>query len=156
MVSQRDYFDKDIANEDNIDGYYVIKPGDFVYNPRKSTESPYGPINRYESNQKGIVSPLYLCFEVNEDIDGEYLAYYFKSDRWHRFIYLNSDQGVRHDRVSIKDSEFFNLELIIPTIAEQQKIASFLSTLDRKVIIEQDKLIELERLKKSLLQQMFV
>jgi type I restriction enzyme S subunit len=156
LVSQRDYFDKDIANEDNIDGYYVIKPGDFVYNPRKSAESPYGPINRYESNQEGIVSPLYLCFEVNKDIDGEYLAYYFKSDRWHRFIYLNSDQGVRHDRVSIKDSEFFNLELSIPTLDEQRKIASFLSTLDRKVIIEQDKLIQLNQWKKSLLQQMFV
>lgn len=33
LVSQRDYFDKDIANKDKTDNYFIIKNGDFVYNP---------------------------------------------------------------------------------------------------------------------------
>ena len=31
IISQRDFFDKDIANSENIDGYYIVEPNDFVY-----------------------------------------------------------------------------------------------------------------------------
>ncbi len=157
LISQRDFFDKDIANQSNIDGYYVIEPGDFVYNPRKSSESPYGPINRYELQDAGVVSPLYLCFRVNnKEIDGKFLAYYFKSSVWYRFIYLNSDQGARHDRVSIKDSEFFNMDIAIPAVDELTKIVRFLDSLELKLNKEQEKLDYLTEYKKGLLQQMFI
>ena len=32
IISQRDYFDKAIANSENINGYYVVEPENFVYN----------------------------------------------------------------------------------------------------------------------------
>lgn len=156
LIAQRDYFDKDIANIDNIDGYYVIEQGDFVYNPRKSADAPYGPINKYLFKDKGIVSPLYLCFKVSKSIDSDFLAYYFKSDKWHRFIHENSDQGARHDRVSIKDSDFFKMTIPIPEIKEQQKIAKFFRTLDKKIQSEQMRLNILTEWKKGLLQKMFV
>ncbi|WP_346866982.1 MULTISPECIES: restriction endonuclease subunit S [unclassified Clostridium] len=156
LISQRNFFDKDIANEDSIDGYYVIEPGDFVYNPRKSAESPYGPINKYDLSEPGVVSPLYLCFRANYKINGGFLAFYFKSDKWYRFIYLNSDQGARHDRVSIKDSVVFDLDIEIPTLEEQEKIVDFLSGLDTKFEKEQQKLEALNQWKRGLLQQMFV
>ena len=156
LISQKDFFDKDIANEKNIDGYYVIEKDDFVYNPRKSIESPYGPVNKYNLNEKGIVSPLYLCFKINDKIDPEFLEYYFKTDKWYRFIYLNSDQGARHDRVSIKDTDFFNLDITIPNIDEQRKISKFLNTVENKFNIEKEKLAQLKEWKKVLLQQMFV
>lgn len=47
LIPQREYFDKDIANSDNTSGYYIIEENDFVYNPRKSTDDPYGPISSY-------------------------------------------------------------------------------------------------------------
>lgn len=156
LISQRDFFDKDVANKENINGYYIIKTGDFVYNPRKSTESPYGPINRYNLKEKGVVSPLYLCFSVTKKVNKDFLEQYFKSSKWHRFIYNNSDQGVRHDRVSIKDSTMFNLDIRLPCLQEQQKIANFLSTIDKKLEKEEEKLEALKTWKKGLLQQMFV
>lgn len=156
LISQRDFFDKDIANKENINGYYIIETGDFVYNPRKSIESPYGPINRYNLKEKGVVSPLYLCFSVNEKINKDFLEQYFKSSKWHKFIYNNSDQGARHDRVSIKDSMVFNLDITLPCLYEQEKIANFLSTIDKKLEKEEEKLEALRTWKKGLLQQMFV
>ena len=75
---------------------------------------------------------------------------------WHRFIYQNSDQGVRHDRVSIKDAEFFNMDIGVPDIDEQNKIVEFLDVLDQKLQKEKDKLDSLNNHKKGLLQQMFV
>lgn len=156
LVSQRDLFDKDIANKDNIDGYYVIQPGDFVYNPRKSNEAPYGPINSYRLNEEGVVSPLYFCFRIDGNVNKTYIEYYFKSTKWHRYVHMNSDQGVRHDRVSIKDSEIMGMNIEIPSDSEQNKIANFLSEIDLVVEKEKKKLEELGNWKKGLLQQMFV
>ena len=62
IVSQTDYFDKQIANADNIEGYYVVKKGYFVYNPRISVAAPCGPINCYHGEETGVMSPLYTVF----------------------------------------------------------------------------------------------
>ena len=155
LVSQKDYFDKDIANQDNINGYYVINNGDFVYNPRKSNESPYGPINRFSSTEAGVVSPLYLCFSVNCEVNDRYLEYYFKSSKWYQFIYRNSDQGARHDRVSIRDAEFFKMKLNIPNYREQEKITSFFSLIDKKIELQTEKVEELKNYKKGIMQKIF-
>lgn len=155
LVSQRDFFDKDIANQNNIDGYYIIENGDFVYNPRKSLESPYGPVNRYNLEDAGVVSPLYLCFKINEKVNGKFLEYYFKSSKWYRFIYQNSDQGARHDRVSIKDSEFFKLDTKFPSIEEQDKIAYFFSLIDDKICLQGEKVEALKDYKNGMMQKIF-
>ncbi|WP_433959589.1 restriction endonuclease subunit S [Cytobacillus horneckiae] len=155
LVSQRDYFDKDIANTENINGYYVISKGDFVYNPRISSDAPYGPVSIYKQNEEGVVSPLYFCFSVT-NINKVYLSYYFKSNQWHRHIYLKGDSGARHDRVSIKDTEFLKLKLKVPCPEEQEKIADFFTTLDEKIRNEAIKLEELNVQKRGLMQKMFV
>ena len=103
LIPQRDFFDKDIAVDGNTANYYIIKNGDFVYNPRKSNSAPYGPFNRYTLSEQGIISPLYTCLVLQADISPSYLAWYFKSDAWYRYIYDNGSQGVRHDRVSMTD-----------------------------------------------------
>jgi type I restriction enzyme S subunit len=53
IISQREFFDKDISNEENIDGYYIVKNDDFVYNPRISTFAPVGPIKRNKLGRDG-------------------------------------------------------------------------------------------------------
>ena len=76
LIPQREYFDKDIANADNTDGYYIIEKDDFVYNPRKSAEAPYGPVSIYKYAEKGIVSPLYLCFRALHPINAEFFDFF--------------------------------------------------------------------------------
>lgn len=65
IIKQEDFFDKSIANDKNLDGYYIVENGDFVYNPRISKEAPYGPINLNKNEEAGVLSPLYLCFSTN-------------------------------------------------------------------------------------------
>jgi len=98
LIPQRDYFDKDIANSDNTNGYYIIEHDDFVYNPRKSSDAPYGPISRYAYSDAGIVSPLYLCFRAKGNVDTNFFEWYFHSSAWHRYIYMTGDSGARHKR----------------------------------------------------------
>ena len=149
LISQREFFDKNIANNDNTENYYIIEKNDFVYNPRKSNQAPYGPINLYKYDTPGVISPLYLCFKTKNN-DPNYLEYYFKSSCWHRYIYLNGDSGARHDRVSIRDDVFFNMNIKIPSKEEQLKIANFLSLLDKKIELQSRKIEDLKLFKKGL------
>ena len=155
LIPQREYFDKDIANGDNTNAYYIIKQNDFVYNPRKSSDAPYGPISIYKYADAGIVSPLYLCFSAKHRINSRYFEWYFRSPVWHRYIYISGDSGARHDRVSIKDSTFFAMPICIPSGHEQMQIASFLSKLDER--IEKQRLLveNIKKYKRGLLSTMF-
>ena len=155
LIPQRDYFDKDIANSDNTNGYYVIEHNDFVYNPRKSSDAPYGPISRYEYPESGIVSPLYLCFRAKENVNTDFFEWYFRSSSWHRYIYMTGDSGARHDRVSIKDTDFFALPIRYPSLIEQEKIASFLAVIEKRISSQQLLVDNLKKYKRGVIQHFF-
>ena len=147
IIPQSEYFDRDIANSENTDTYYIVESGDFVYNPRKSVTSPYGPVNMYKGKNLGIISPLYLCFSV-KGISKEYLLNWFKGNKWYRYVYSHGDMGVRYDRVSIKDDIFFHMPINVPNIDEQEKISKILNLIDKR-IATQNKIIEDLKLLKS-------
>ena len=155
LMPQRDFFDKDIANTENTNGYYIIQENDFVYNPRKSNEAPYGPISIYKYKEKGIVSPLYLCFRATTEIHPRYFEMYFKSSVWHNYIYFAGDSGARHDRVSIKDDVFFEMPINIPSLPEQQKIANFLSLVDQRIEKQRQLVEALKKYKRGLFSYYF-
>ena len=155
LIPQKDYFDKDIANADNTAGYYIISKNDFVYNPRKSADAPYGPISRYTYEEDGIVSPLYLCFCGSKEVNPEYFERYFRSSAWHRYIYMSGDSGARHDRVSIKDDTFFEMPIYLPCNHEQKKIADFLSLLEKKIEYQTALIDNLKKYKRGLAKRLF-
>ncbi|GFI47951.1 hypothetical protein IMSAGC019_03277 [Lachnospiraceae bacterium] len=155
LIPQREYFDKDIANSDNTAGYYIIEQNDFVYNPRKSADAPYGPISSYKYVDPGIVSPLYLCFRAKSIINPRYYEWYFKSSVWHRYIYMSGDSGARHDRVSIKDDTFFAMPIHLPSENEQRRIASFLDILESRIEKQRTLVDSLKKYKRGVIQHIF-
>ena len=156
IVSQLDYFDHDITNDANIGNYSVVYPDDFVYNPRISTIAPCGPINRNKLGRNGVMSPLYTVFSVDDVINKLYLEYYFKTNSWHQFMFLEGNSGARSDRFSISDSTFFEMPIQCPVLEEQELIASFFNRLDSLITLHQRKLELLRNIKKSMLDKMFV
>ena len=156
VISQLDYFDHDITNDANISGYYVVQPDNFVYNPRISVTAPCGPINRNRLNRAGVMSPLYTVFSVDESVDKIYLEHYFKTSRWHDFMFLEGNSGARSDRFSISDATFFAMPIWCPKIPEQRAIAKLFETTDSLITLHQRKLELLRNIKKSLLDRMFV
>ena len=137
VVSQRDFFDKDIARAESIGGYYIVRCEDFVYNPRISTLASVGPINRNKLGRAGVMSPIYTVFRINDDVENTFLEQYFKSCHWHAFMKLNGDSGARSDRFSIKDSVFFEMPIPLPHHNEQQAIGAFLCNLDNLIALHQ-------------------
>ena len=154
IINQREFFDHDIVNENNIGGYYIVRERDFVYNPRISVSAPVGPINCNKLGKSGVMSPLYTVFRVH-DIDSVYLEYFFKTSRWHSFMRFNGDSGVRSDRFSIKTELFYKMPIPITKYCEQVKIGKYFSQLDHLISLHQRKLEMLKKVKKSMLEKMF-
>ena len=157
LISQRDFFDKDIAVEGKTDNYTIIKANDFVYNPRKSSFAPFGAFNGYTLTDDGIVSPLYFCLRMkNNEMSANFMLWYFKSSRWHRFIYENGEQGgARHDRVGVSEEMLKGIPIDKPCLEEQQKIADFLSTVDEVIAQSEAEVQNLEQQKKAAMQKIF-
>lgn len=157
IVDQRSYFDREIVNTENIQGYYIVSQDDFVYNPRISMQAPVGPINRSKIEYTGVMSPLYYVFRITDKrFSLTYLEWFFKSSSWHNFMYKNGNSGARSDRFSINDDVFLKLPIYhSKDISEQEKIGLFLTTLDKLIAKLEAKLDKLRKLKQALLDKMF-
>lgn len=140
IISQKDYFDREIVNNENLNGYYIVRNDDFIYNPRISVTAPVGPINRNRLGRNGVMSPLYTVFRTH-DIDNLYLEFYFKTTKWHRFMKLNGDSGARFDRFTISSTQFMEMPIPYPTLEEQQKIGEYFDSLDLLITLHHRKQI---------------
>jgi len=154
VIDQRDFFDKDIANSENLGGYYIIKKGGFVYNPRISVSAPVGPIKRNNLGD-GVMSPLYSVFRFHDE-NTDFFDQYFQTTLWHDYMKSVANYGARHDRMAITIGDLMGLPLPFPHPDEQRKIANALAAMDAKIQAVADQVAKLETFKKGLLQQMFV
>ena len=153
IIKQTDYFDKEISNDENISGYYLVNENDFVYNPRISVSAPCGPINCSHIPETGIMSPLYTVFKLLKE--KEFYEFFFHSSIWYKYMCSVANYGARSDRMNITNNDFFKMPLCQPPLAEQQKIAEILSTQDKVIELQQKRIDELKKLKKAYLSKMF-
>ena len=156
LIDQEEFFQKKIASKD-VSGYYLIKKGEFAYNKSYSTGYPLGAIKRLDKYENGVLSTLYILFKA-VDVDSDYLAHYYESDKWHREVSMCAAEGARnHGLLNIAPADFFNTRLVMPKeLEEQQAIGSYFSNLDNLINSHQEKISQLETLKKKLLQEMFI
>lgn len=154
IVNQGEFFDKNIANPNNLTNYTLVSTGDFVYNPRISAMAPVGPIRRNHLGA-GVMSPLYTVFRIKQG-NLDFYESYFATYLWHDYLRSVANSGARHDRMNITTYEFYQMPVPLPREEEQQKIADFLTALDDKVNLTEKELEQAKKFKKSLLQQMFV
>jgi type I restriction enzyme S subunit len=153
IISQNDFFDKDIANKTNLKGYYVAAVNDFIYNPRISQSAPVGPLNRNKLDL-GVMSPLYTVLKyIDGDID--YLEIYFQSSNWHKYMKSIANYGARHDRMNITINDFENMPIPFPCEKEQIKIASVFKAIDKNIELVSCQFESAKSFKKGLLQKMF-
>ena len=156
IIDQRDFFDHDVSNIDNISGYFVVQPRDFVYNPRISALAPVGPINMNKLGYSGVMSPLYYVFRVF-GINKDFLDVFFRTNMWHKYMKDNGNTGARFDRLSISDELFREMPIYCPKdINEQKKIASYFRSIDRQIDLQTQRLKKLKQIKAACLDKMFV
>ena len=157
LVSQTDFFNKSVASE-NLSNYYLIRKGDFAYNKSYSGEYAWGAVKRLELYEKGVLSPLYICFRPNPLIVySDFLSHYFETHKWHNGIAQIAGEGARnHGLLNISISDFFETIHRFPELPEQQRIASYLNSLSDKISLANKVLESYTRQKQYLLARMLI
>ena len=153
VVDQEEYFDRNIANKNNLTNYFVVEKGDYVYNPRISTTAPVGPISKNKLGI-GVMSPLYTVFRFRNK-ENDFYEHFFLTNLWHAYIKKLSNTGARYDRITISVDNFMKMPLPYTSPEEEQKIADCLSSIDELIDAESRKLKALEKYKKGLMQKLF-
>lgn len=153
LIQQNEFFNRSVASEDKSN-YFLLKKGEFAYNKSYSNGYPYGTIKRMEYYDKGIVSPLYICFAATKKNENpNYLLQYFEAGKLNREISSFAQEGARnHGLLNIAVNDFFNMTLIAPPQPEQKRIAAILETQDRVIALREKLLAEKLRQKQYLMQ----
>ena len=152
IFSQREYFSKDIASENNI-GYKIIRLYDIVLSPQNLW---MGNINYNEKFKVGIVSPSYKIFSIKAEFDKRFVAFMLKT---HRALYnymLVSEQGASVVRRNLNMEAFEQLVFKMPPYNKQREIGKTLSLLQTRLELESKIKLNYEQQKKHLLTEMFI
>lgn len=159
LIDQNEFFDKRVASRD-VSGYYLVENGEFAYNKSTSNEAPWGAIKRLDRYANGVLSTLYIVFKIKneEEINSDFLVSYYDTNLWHKGIHEIAAEGARnHGLLNIAPTDFFGTKLMLPQdIEEQKKIGDYFKQLDTLITLHQRKYEELQKIKKFMLQNMFV
>jgi type I restriction enzyme S subunit len=129
LISQRDYFNKSVASV-NLSGYTLLHRYDFAYNKSYSFGYPMGAIKPLMAYDAGVVSSLYLCFRIRSDVDADFdfFRHYFEAGLMNQEIEGIAQEGARnHGLLNVSVTEFFKLQLHIPSAPEQRRIAEVIN-----------------------------
>lgn len=129
LISQRDYFKKSVASA-NLSGYTLLHRHDFAYNKSYSAGYPMGAIKPLLAYDAGVVSSLYLCFKLRDDVDFDFdfFRHYFEAGLLNQEIEGIAQEGARnHGLLNVSVTDFFKLRLHIPTAPEQRRIAEVIN-----------------------------
>lgn len=131
--------------------YKKTEYGDLIYSSNNLEVGSIG-INRYGN---ACISPVYSIFKVNDSLSYDFLGYLIQRKEF-IFNMVRYRQGVTYGQWKIHESDFLNIQVLVPeSIDEQQKIGDFFTRLDKLLDLQQQKIDKLELLKKALLQKLF-
>lgn len=155
LISQEDFFNKSIASEDKSN-YFLLKKGEYAYNKSYSNGYPFGALKRLEKYDSGIVSPLYICFSATKENEcPDFFSHYFEAGKMNSEIQAFAQEGARnHGLLNISVEDFFNSYIVVPPLAEQEKIAEILAAQDKVIALKEKLLEEKQNQKKYLMQQL--
>ena len=132
---------------ESLKSYKLVKPGNFII----SLRSFQGGLEY--SGLEGIVSPAYTILNNKQSISYDFFKYYFKTYNFIKSLNI-AVEGIR-DGKQISYNSFKDIKITFPNIEEQEKIASFLTLIDKK-IEKQKELVELlKKYKRGLLSSIF-
>lgn len=141
----------DNSNSDRSN-YKLVLKDDIAYNTMRMWQGASGcsPYSR------GIVSPAYTVITPNVGVCSVFFAFYFKTNGLINKFRLNS-QGLTKDTWNLKYPAFSSISVLYPTnVLEQQRIASYFTSLDKQIALQTQRLEKLKQIKAACLDKMFV
>ncbi len=157
LIEQTAFFNNVVASS-NVSGYYLLKKGEFAYNKSYSNGYPFGAVKRLDRYDMGVLSTLYIVFSVDESVCSDYIVHFFDTSLWHKEVAMRAAEGARnHGLLNIGAEDFLDIDIILPkSVYEQQRIASFFTSLDKQISLQEERLKKLRQIKAACLDKMFV
>ena len=154
-LDQSERWSRKMAGE-SLKKYTKLKKGDFSYNRGNSKTFPYGCIFRMDKWDEAVVPNVYHSFEItNTQVDSNYLQQYFWSGALDKQLRKVLTSSARDDGLlNITADTFFSLNVDLPSLSEQKKVASILTSMDKNIDDKKQKLTQIQFLKKSLMQDL--
>ncbi|MDZ5608385.1 restriction endonuclease subunit S [Bacillus pseudomycoides] len=156
FVNQKERFSEVIAGN-SLNKYTELQKNDLSYNKGNSKTAKYGCVYMQKDFDTALVPNVYKSFRAREHINPLFLQYLFASKLIDRQLRKIITSTARMDGLlNVSDDDFYEMNILLPSTGEQGTIANFLSKLDEKIQIEEQKLDSLQEQKKGFIQQMFV
>lgn len=130
--------------------FKVVYKNDFVYNPMNLR---FGALAVYKGDSPVVVSGYYNIFNFNNE-NSNFWINYLKTSRM-MYLYNTIATGSLEEKKRVHYSQFKDLNLKIPSLEEQTKIATFLSNVDNIIEEQEGKVKDLEQYKKGMMQKIF-
>ena len=131
--------------------YFVRKAGQFIYSKLDFQNQAFGIIpNELDGYQSTLDLP---SFDI-QNIDPKFLLEYVMRREFYEYQGLIANGSRKAKRIHPED--FLDMPVRIPSLEEQQAIGSYFSSLDNLINSHQEKISQIETLKKKLLQDMFI
>lgn len=131
--------------------YFIRKAGQFIYSKLDFQNQAFGIIpNELDGYQSTLDLPT---FDI-QNIDPKFLLEYVMRREFYEYQGLIANGSRKAKRIHPED--FLVMPVRIPSLEEQQAIGSYFSNIDNFINSYQEKITQLETLKKKLLQDMFI
>ena len=154
-MRQEDRFSGNIAGKEQRN-YTLLHRGELSYNHGNSKLAKYGAVFSLQTYEEALVPRVYHSFKV-ENGDADFVEYYFATKLPDKELGKLISSGARMDGLlNIGYEEFMWIPFLFPNEEEQSKISSYFRTLDYLITLHQQKCEELQKIKKFMLQNMFV
>ena len=151
FIAQKDAHDDfGYMKETDRRAYNIVPPNSFAYNPARIN---VGSLGYYTGSENVIVSSLYEVFQTEDYIDDRFLWHWLKSNHFPKWIEKLQEGSVR---LYFYFDKLVQCQMMVPTIKEQKQISTYFDSIDHLITLHQNKCDELKKIKKYMLQNMFV
>ena len=150
FINQEDQFEDRVIASENTSGYKIVSKNIFAYNPARIN---VGSIALMKEDIKGIISPMYICFKVKNNVTPEYLEQFLFTKDFYNEMSIRLEGSVRQ---CLSFDALCDIPLHIPNKEQQQYYSKKVESLVQKINLEQNMLDALIKQKSYFLNKMFI
>jgi type I restriction enzyme S subunit len=154
FVRQDEKYSRFMAGK-SLDGYVLLKQGEFAYNKGNSKLYEFGCVFPLETYHEGLVPHVYVCFKLNASCNPAFFKFLFEADYLHDQLGALVNTGVRNNGLlNIKPVDFMNVRVPLPPLDEQTSIATVLEAASLEIKLRKEALDALKVQRRALMQQL--
>ena len=118
-----------------------------------TSEAPFGQIYYWDSDEKIVLSQRLFDVRLNDEVCHKYVYYFMTSHRYQKDL---EGRATGTTVTGLRQPELLKSTILLPPLSAQRSIASILSSLDRKIELNNKINADLEEMAQAIFKNWFV